>query len=81
MGHADEAKEEDGFRPSRRRGSGGRCDVAYLLDVCPSSAGSKNGAALQLYALHSFAVQDHWLLLAVVESLVPIPGTQHEAKH
>ena len=81
MGYADEAKGEDRSRQSRRRGSGSRCDVACLLDVCPASTGSKNGAALQLYAFHSFAVQDYWLLLAVVETLVAIPSTQHEANH
>ena len=57
------------------------CRVACLLDVCPASTGSKNGAALQLYAFHSFAVQDYWLLLAVVETLVAIPSPQHEAHH
>ncbi len=81
MGYADETKEEDRSRQSRRRGGGSRCAVAYLLDVCPSSTGSENGAALQLYAFHSFAVQDYWLLLAVVETLVAIPSTQHEANH
>ena len=54
--------------------------MRYKLDVSATSAGSQNGASLQLDALHSFAVQHHRLVLLVVEALVAIPVTrQHIA--
>lgn len=57
------------------------CSIArwphqVLLDVSTSSAGAQNGAALQLNALHGFAVQHHRLRFPVVEALVPIPGSR-----
>lgn len=52
-----------------------------LLDISAPSAGAQNGTPLQLDALHSLAVQHHRLLLAVVEPLVPIPDTWHEASY
>lgn len=47
-----------------------------VLDVGAAAGGAQNGAALQLYAVHTAPRQHHRPVITIVEAPVPVPAAQ-----